>query len=252
MSVCAVIPAAGRGSRLGLDQPKLLASVTEQGTIWTLLRGRLEGLVDRIHVIVSPAGLEAFQRALDDGSDGVPVSIGIQPQPIGMGDAIFCGYPVWSRADILLVVWGDQIHVSKDTLQAGLTLHHQAEKCVVLPLVALPDPYVEYRFDGMGRLVAVLQNREGDGCRPGGLCDVGVFILSTTGLGDEWSRFLQEDRRGTLTGEINFLPFLVFLAQRAWEVKPLGVADSLEARGINTPEDLDFFRAIYGLRATTD
>lgn len=245
MSVCAVLPAAGRGSRLNLSQPKLLASVTEHDTVWSLLRGRLEGVVDRIHIIVSPTDLEVFQRELDKGPRGIPVSIGIQPQPTGMGDAVIRGYSAWSQADILLVVWGDQVHVSRQTFQAGIGLHRKTPKRIVLPLVSLADPYVEYLFDGTGRLAAVRQSREGDHCQPGGMGDVGTFILSTQGLRDEWSRYLEVSGGGARTGEVNFLPFLVFLAKRDWEVKRLSVADPLEARGVNTPAELEFFRTLY-------
>jgi bifunctional UDP-N-acetylglucosamine pyrophosphorylase / glucosamine-1-phosphate N-acetyltransferase len=245
MTVCAVLPAAGCGSRLGLRQPKLLASVTEQDTIWSLLSGRLEGLVDRIHIIVSPVDLELFQSVLNERPLGTPVTIGVQPKPTGMGDAVFCGYSAWSQADIVLVVWGDQAHVSRGTLEAGIKLHQNAPRRIVLPLVSLADPYVEYLFDDMGRLTTVRQTREGDRCQPGGLGDVGAFILSTRGLGDEWAKYLEITGRGTITAEVNFLPFLVFLASRDWEVLRLRVADPLEAKGVNTPADLEFFRALY-------
>jgi len=162
-----------------------------------------------------------------------------------MGDAVFCGYSAWSQADILLVVWGDQVHVSRGTLEAGIQLHQKAPMRIVLPLVSLPDPYVEYLFDEMGRLTTVRQTREGDRCQPGGLGDVGAFILSTRGLGDEWAKYLEITGRGTMTAEVNFLPFLVFLASRDWEVLHLRVADPLEAKGVNTPADLELFRALY-------
>lgn len=51
--------------------------------------------------------------------------------------------------------------------------------------------------------------------------------------------------RGGQTGEINFLPFLPFLAAHGWSISPLTVADATEARGINTKEDLAFFQGLY-------
>lgn len=246
MTVCAVLPAAGRGSRLGLGRPKLLAPVTGEATVWSLMSDRLDGLVDHIHVIVSPADLELFESVLAERPLGTPVTIGVQAEPIGMGDAVFRGYPVWSRADTVVVVWGDQVHVSRATIEAGIELHQKAARRIVLPLVPLAEPYVEYVFDETGHLIAVLQSREGDRCRPGRLGDVGAFMLSTRGLGDEWAKYLAETTgRGTVTAEVNFLPFLVFLAGRGWDVRQLGVADPVEAKGVNTPEDLAFFRALY-------
>jgi CTP:molybdopterin cytidylyltransferase MocA len=250
LTVCAVIPAAGRGSRLNRNGPKLLAPITEQETVWSLLRRRLEGLVDHIHVVLSPRDLHAFRRVLDheavlDTAGARRVTIGVQPQPTGMGDAVYIGHPVWSRADVLLVVWGDQVHVTRGTFQAALRLHANAQRRIVLPLVRLPVPYVEYAFDASGRLTAVWQSREGHRCQPGGLGDVGTFVLSTQGLGEEWLRFRADGNRGEMTGEINFLPFLLHLTRRHWETIPLHLSEPLQARGVNTPDDLEFFRNLY-------
>jgi bifunctional UDP-N-acetylglucosamine pyrophosphorylase/glucosamine-1-phosphate N-acetyltransferase len=246
MTVCAVLPAAGRGSRLGLGRPKLLAPVTERATIWSLMSERLDGLVDHIHIIVSPGDRELFEGVLNEHPLGTPVTIGVQAKPVGMGDAVFCGHSRWSQADTVLVMWGDQVHVSRGTVEAAVRLHQDAPRRIVLPLVPLADPYVEYVFDELGRLSAVRQAREGDRCQPGGLGDVGAFILSTRGLGSEWARYLASTAsRGAMTGEVNFLPFLVLLAGRGWEVRRLGVVDPLEAKGVNTPADLAFFRTLY-------
>jgi bifunctional N-acetylglucosamine-1-phosphate-uridyltransferase/glucosamine-1-phosphate-acetyltransferase GlmU-like protein len=214
--------------------------------VWSLLSERLEGLVDHIHLVVAPADVDLFESELNEHPPGTPVTVGVQPEPVGMGDAVFRGHSTWSRADVVVVVWGDQVHVSRATIEAGIELHRQAPRRVVLPLVPLADPYVEYVFAETGRLSAVRQSREGDRCEPGGLGDVGAFVLSAQGLRDEWTTYLdQRTDRGTVTAEVNFLPFLVFLASRGWEVLRLAVTDPLEAKGVNTPADLAFFRALY-------
>jgi hypothetical protein len=88
----------------------------------------------------------------------------------------------------------------------------------------------------------VRQSREGDLCTPNGYSDIGTFALSVQGLRDAWTQYLTQIHPGSRTGETNFLPFLPYLASAGWSVKRLAVADSREARGINAPEDLEFFR----------
>jgi bifunctional UDP-N-acetylglucosamine pyrophosphorylase/glucosamine-1-phosphate N-acetyltransferase len=246
MKTCAVIPAAGRGSRLGLPGPKLLAPIRGEETVWTILSRKLKGLVDHIHIILSPSGFAAMRSALNGAGDDLTISFSVQPQPTGMGDAIFCGHRVWSHAERILIIWGDQVHVSRETIRRTLDLHAGSSRCLVLPLVTLPNPYVEYCFDEADRLIAVRQSREGDVCLPDSLSDVGTFVLSTEQLTSTWSEYHQRQNPGAHTGEINFLPFLVFLAQRGWEVRQLRIDDPLEARGINTAEDLAFFQRLYG------
>lgn len=252
MRICAVLPAAGRGSRLGLEVPKLLAPICGSDTVLTLLVHKLRQVADHIHIVVAPASRALIERALkaiewDAGEGGtIPsTSIGVQPQPIGMGDAVFRGRRAWLRAQTLLIVWGDQIHVSEQTLHRALARHNGVPRRIVLPLVEVAKPYVAYRFDERGRLVGVLQAREGDPCPPVGCGDVGAFVVSATGLAEAWQQYRGRQPLGARTRELNFLPFLVHLAQAGWEVIPVAVTDPLEARGINTPDDLEFFRGLY-------
>lgn len=238
MRICAVIPAAGRGTRLGSGLPKLLTPLTATQTIWSILHTKLSPLVDHIHLVLSPDGVAAFSDLPAN------VSYSIQPSPVGMGDAIFRSHETWSGFDAILIVWGDQVFVSTDTLARAIFALGDAPHSGVLPVTAMAKPYVEYVWNG-DCLSAVRQSREGDACTPNGLSDVGTFLLSTHGLKAAWEKYLAQAPRGGHTGEINFLPFLPFLAAHGWAIEPMTVADATEARGINTKDDLAFFQSLY-------
>lgn len=240
--VCAVIPAAGRGTRLGAAVPKIMLEVADGVTVWHLLHRRLRPFTAQVHVVVSPAGRVPF-RALVAGEEAVSVSV--QEEPRGMGDAIFGCAGHWSGFDPVLVVWGDQVNLSARTVRRVVQAHRDANAGghgLTVPLVSQPEPYVEYEFDA-GSLVRVRQSREGDRCRPGGLSDVGVFCLSTRGLVAAWHGYLAGAENGGATGEVNFLPFLPYLSQElGWPVTVVPVDDPAEASGINTVAELEFAR----------
>jgi len=238
MSICAVIPAAGRGTRLGGTGPKILTPLTARDTIWSILHAKLSPLVDHIHLVLSPEGAAAFPTL------PARVSHSFQNEPIGMGDAIFRGHDVWSKYDAMLVVWGDQVFVSENTLKRAIAALGPPHRHAVLPVTRVAQPYVEYVFEGQ-RLTKVLQTREGDATTPNGFSDVGTFLLGTDGLKAVWEDYLGHAPRGAGTGEINFLPFLPFLSAKGWTITPVEVADETEGRGINTQEDLAFFRRLY-------
>lgn len=248
-SVCAVIAAAGRGTRLGGDVPKVMLEIADGVTVWHLLHRRLRGLSDRIHVVVSPTVEPGFRSLAADEIGSGAVTVSVQDQPRGMGDAIFGAAPHWDTHDAVLVVWGDQVNLSPVTVRRVVDAHRAATSAgragITIPLVPMPAPYVEYEVTAAG-LGRVRMSREGDGCRPGGLSDVGVFCLSTAGLRAAWSRYLAEAAPGATTGEVNFLPFLPYLSQaHGWQVTVVPVADPVEARGINTRDDLDFARQAF-------
>ena len=218
-----------------MDRPKILAPLSAHQTIWSVLHDRLAPLVDHIHLVLSPDGARNFPVLPPR------VSHSIQPEPTGMGDAIFGARAYWDSFDAILVVWGDQVFVSDDTLRRALAALMEPHKHLVLPVTRMAIPYVEYVFEGPG-LAKVLQSREGDPTTPNGFSDVGTFLLGTHALAAAWDGYLMSAARGGQTGEANFLPFLPFLSAQGWTVTPLEVEDATEARGINTAQDLSFFR----------
>jgi len=241
--IFAVVPAAGRGTRLRSHLPKLLTPLGAGVTIWTLLSRKLLAVVDHINIIASPDGEPLIRRAVAQSNLTDRVSLSLQPEPLGMGDAIFRGFPVWSRARTILILWGDQVFVSEQTMRAACSLHGGDARTLVLPVVSLPKPYVEYIFADDSPLVSVRQSREGDRCAPNGYADIGTFVLSVGYLQNAWTRFLAAQSPGALTGEINFLPFLPCLSSMGWRVKRLIVADPREACGVNTPAELASIRS---------
>jgi bifunctional UDP-N-acetylglucosamine pyrophosphorylase/glucosamine-1-phosphate N-acetyltransferase len=244
--LCALVPAAGRGTRLGADVPKVFVPLSDRVTIWNVLHDTLAPLADRIVLVLSPEGNAYLEknRAAFSPASFEKTEIALQPEPRGMGDAIFGASNLWREADDLLIVWGDQVNLSRKTLEACLALHAKTSgPSVTLPVVRQANPYVEYVFDGH-RLIDVRQSREGDLCEPNGFSDVGVFLLSGgVALRDEWRKYRAEGADGTVTGEVNFLPFLVYLSGIArWPVNRYETCDPAEALGINTPAELALAR----------
>jgi bifunctional UDP-N-acetylglucosamine pyrophosphorylase/glucosamine-1-phosphate N-acetyltransferase len=246
MTVCAVVPAAGRGTRLGAAAPKVLLPIADGITVWTILRERLFAVAHHIHVVLAPSTVALFEGQLAP-EDCERVSFSVQPQPTGMGDAVFRSRAAWERAgaDVIVIVWGDQLSVTATTLAASIAAHAGKERRIVIPLADTADPYAQYMFEDGPRLREVRQAREGERCDARGLSDVGVFTASAAGFAEAWRRYTVDAVPGTLTREVNFIPFLPWLSANGWEVVPLPVAAPEEARGINTPEDLQYFRQLY-------
>ncbi|HVT73246.1 MAG TPA: NTP transferase domain-containing protein [Lacunisphaera sp.] len=244
-----MVPAAGRGSRLGADVPKVFVEILPGLTIWDAVRRHLAPVVDHLVLVLSPGGREFVathrDRLRPDAFDRT--SLGQQAEPRGMGDAIFGVADLWGGYDDIVVVWGDQFNVSPATYRGALAVHAALPRpALALPVVRAPRPYVEYVFDRGGRLTAVRQSREGDTCAAQGFSDTGVFILSAGApLLAAWRDYLATNPRGAATGEVNFLPFLVHLSLAAgWPVGRHEISDPGEAVGINTPEELAFARAL--------
>lgn len=242
----AVIPAAGLGTRLGLDTPKLFAELRPGLRISDVLLGRLTPLVDHVHLVLSPRGQAHYLALGSPAPQGLSVSTSIQQRPLGMGDAVFGASSHWADYASILVLWGDQLGVSPTTLSAVAQAQRASEgPHITIPLVSTVAPYVHYDFDNSGALIRVLQSREGDLCPPVGRADVGLFAFSVDGALDAFQAYQREPGAlGASTRELNLLPYFAYLSgQRGWPVQRIEVADVIEARGVNTPDDLAYFQA---------
>jgi bifunctional UDP-N-acetylglucosamine pyrophosphorylase / glucosamine-1-phosphate N-acetyltransferase len=250
VNVCAVVPAAGRGERLGLAGPKILAPLNDTLTVWSVLRDVLMAHVERIAVVLPPSTVPDFENVLAADSARPRVSVAVQEKATGMGDAIFAAWAIWRDFESIVVVWGDQVNLSIDTLRRTLEAHRQSGAGLTFPLVRVADPYVQYIFDSDGRLLQIRQTREHDTVDANGYSDVGVFALRVRRLHEMWQEYRGSCAKGSSTEEINFLPFLVFLAERGWSTHIVAAGCVDEARGINTPADLDFARRRFARQKT--
>jgi bifunctional UDP-N-acetylglucosamine pyrophosphorylase/glucosamine-1-phosphate N-acetyltransferase len=236
-----IIPAAGRGSRLGAGRPKPLVHVNGR-TMLDHLADLYRPHVDHIVVIAHPSfAAEIETWAASRGQ----ISVVAQEQPTGMLDAILLAEPVVRvrQPDLVWITWADQIGVLPATLQrladAGAG---NPTPAIALPTVARPDPYTHFERDAHGRLSRFLQRREGDSMPATGESDMGVFALARDTFQIDLPQYAGTVVPAAGTGERNFVPFVPWLAQRK-TVVTFPCTDPMEAIGINTPDELHAIEA---------
>ncbi|HSX41741.1 MAG TPA: NTP transferase domain-containing protein [Candidatus Saccharimonadales bacterium] len=234
----AVIPAAGRGSRLGHDQPKVLYPI--------LGRPILDWLIDlltpfcrELVFVLSPDGAAIIKPLLEKRLPG-RYQIVIQAEPTGMADAINRGSAVVTTENIVSI-WGDQAGVAPTTVKRLLSLHQNEPTArLTLPLSEQKKPYIHYQTDQNGLLTGVLKSRESDPMPPVGLADSGIFALKTAAL-----RHALKDakRRGLgytgLTKEWDFVLLFPYLETGGQSIQafPLGAAE--QTISVNTKEEAE-------------
>ena len=260
-----IVAAAGRGSRLSASLPKLLVPVGGRPMI-DLVLDRYARVVDRAIVIVSPA-VEVIVRKhfalaeLKFGATGggskfgatAPVDIAVQAEPTGMLDAILTPmeHVETLGPDWVWVTWCDQVAISDATVERLVAAEAPPAPALSLATARLPHPYVHLVRDGQGRIVGVLQEREGDVMPESGEADSGLFAMSAATYFVHLPAFAAGSVAGAGTGERNFLPFVPWMAGRGL-VRTVPVGDATESVGINTPADLQRVEAHLAARSSPD
>lgn len=253
MSRLLVIPAAGLGSRLGANVPKLLVPVGGETMIDRLL-ALYRGPVDHVVLVVSPVFAEQVREHLAHRSYDLRVECVEQASPTGMLDAVLLGTSVATRLDpsSIWITWCDQIAVHPKTIArlADLT-STRAHDALVMPTVRQSPPYIHLERDPSGRIVRVLHRREGDVMPETGESDMGLFALSPKSYFDRLPAYAQSVEVGHATRERNFLPFIPWLA-RIETVTTFPSESPMEAVGVNTPEELAIVERYLASRSGVD
>lgn len=243
-----IVPAAGRGSRLGLAMPKLLVPVNGRPMIDHLF-ALYAAVVERAALVVHPSAVADVRTHA--AAAPFPVDIFVQEQPTGMLDAILLARPAVERyaPRRVVITWCDQVAIHPATvahLQSAAAA--PANPHLVMPTCVSEDPYVHVVRNAAGRITAVLHRREGDAMPRVGESDAGVFEMSRETYLDWLPQYAAAPQIGARSGERNFVPFVAWVAGRG-SVVTFPCVEPAEAIGINTPDDLAIVERTLRARA---
>lgn len=236
-----IIPAAGVGSRLKSETPKILFPVNGRPMI-DYLFDLYATVIDRFVLVIHPSSAPALERHC--AGSRLPIELEFQTSPTGMLDAIMIPQNVIRRQvpDQVLITWCDQIAVRPQTVQRLIeTANARKDAAVVMPTIIKPQPYIHWVRNDQGKIVGLLQRREGDAMPDIGEGDIGLFALSGRAYLDLLPRFAAEAGAGSATEERNFLPFIPWLEKQPYDgiaVSTFPATSEIESVGINTRDDL--------------
>jgi bifunctional UDP-N-acetylglucosamine pyrophosphorylase/glucosamine-1-phosphate N-acetyltransferase len=232
-----VVPAAGRGSRLGFDKPKILYPVAGQPIVDWLLRFLLPNC-SRIVFVLSPDGRSVVEQYLSERWPSDRYETAVQEVPTGMGDAVGIGL-AHVRTPHVCLVWGDQVALRSESVEACLRLQQgRLAPDMTVPTVLRNDPYIHFERDANGRIHSLLQAREGDQMPPEGESDTGFFCFRTEVLRTLLAELRQRpEQSGAATGEFNLLPVIPLGAQQGRTVLTPRIMGIEETVGINSAAD---------------
>ena len=231
-----IVPAAGAGTRLASRTPKLLVPVAGQPMIDRVL-ALYTAHVSHAIVVVHPTAEPVVREHFAGGSN---IEVIVQERPTGMLDAILLtvGLEAVGVAEHVWITWCDQVAIHRDTIAAlARTSGEHPSAAVVLPTVRAPNPYIHLARNGSGRIIGVLQQREGDAMPTTGESDIGLFCLSRAAVTRWLPAYASGVRLGGATGERNFLPFIPWVAAHE-PVVTFPSAHPMDALGVNTRDDL--------------
>jgi bifunctional UDP-N-acetylglucosamine pyrophosphorylase/glucosamine-1-phosphate N-acetyltransferase len=238
--LCALVAAAGRGTRAGLPYPKTLFPI--QGKPILVRIAELLAPYDvRPTVIVSPDGEAPICQCL--AQYGVASHLVVQPEAYGMGDAVLRleQSPVFADAEHVLLIWGDVPFIQPETVERVVAAHRAQGNDFTFATRMVGSAYTVVSRDTAGQVTRVIETREeGVGQSQAGERDIGLFVFRKTVVLD----MLREElagKWGKSTGEHGFLYVIGHLAARGYKVVALPVATELDLVSLNSMKDIDAY-----------
>ncbi|MBL9100219.1 MAG: NTP transferase domain-containing protein [Myxococcales bacterium] len=243
MSPVAVVLAAGKGTRMGSDLPKVLHPLLGEPLVVHPIRAaRAAGVGDV--VLVVGHGAAAVRVALDATTDGLRYAL--QPEQRGTGHAVLCALPELAGHDgPVLILSGDVPGLRPATLRTLVERCAAAGAGLSLATFEPEDPHGYGRVvrDAGGRVAAIVEERDADAAtRAIRECNAGVYCAMAGVLRRELPRIGTANAQG----EIYLTDLVARVADGGVEAVRVP-AD--EVAGVNTPEQLLAVAVTLQLRA---
>ena len=190
----AVLLAAGQGTRMKSDIPKVLHEIAGRSMI-----GHVAAAVAALHpaaeIIVHAPGGEHIVGSVD-GAVGAE-----QSRALGTGDALKAALPLLpDDVDTVLVLYGDTPFISSDTLRTMLDLRAAADAPAVVVLgfdAALPNMYGRLVVDAAGQLTEIIEARDASDAQLAiTLCNSGIMAIAADRLADWLGQISNTNAKG--------------------------------------------------------
>lgn len=243
MSFTAVVLAAGQGTRMRSETPKVLHDLCGRPMVHWPIRAAQEAGAARVVVVGGPDG--ALADHLPAGT-----TLAVQPEANGTGGAVAAAVPDLDGAGTVVVINGDAALITGDALRALVDGHAAGGAQATVATVHLADPagYGRIVRDADGRVLRIVETKTAGDATPEELAiteiNGGVYVFDGATLVDGVGRLEPHNAQGEL-----YLTDLVAMAERV-DAVDLGDPELLE--GVNDRAELARVRAVLQRRILDD
>jgi bifunctional UDP-N-acetylglucosamine pyrophosphorylase/glucosamine-1-phosphate N-acetyltransferase len=226
-SLAIIILAAGKGTRMRSDTPKVMHKLASQPMLRHVLE-TCERLDPTRIVVVAAPGMASVEAA------ALPHRVALQTEQRGTGHAVGCARPALDdvRFDDVLVAYGDTPLITPQTFARLLEERRRSGAAVaVLGMrVDAPNAYGRLVLDGAGNLAEIVEAAE---ARPEQLaitlCNSGVMAVDGAVLFDLIAGISDQNTKGEY-----YLTDLVGLARRSGRIARMVEAPAEELAGVDS------------------
>jgi len=232
MQTAAIILAAGAGTRMKSDLPKVAHKVMGKPMVNWVIEAAHQADITRIVAIIGH-GRDIVEPLVQE--DCTPV---VQAQQLGTAHAVLCAREALADFEgSVVVLSGDCPLITPKTIQAMCALRESQDAAVVVLTMQEEDPFGYGRIvrDSDGEVLRIVEQKDASPeIAAITECNSGFYCFDARALFDA----LQQVGSDNAQGEFYLTDVLEISRNAGRKVLALQTDDPIECSGVNTPEQL--------------
>ena len=227
MSLKAIILAAGHGTRMKSDKPKVLHEILGKPMVRYAIDAAKDAGASKVVTVVG-FGKEQIEPVAED------TTIALQEEMLGTGDAVKSAIPSMDLSSgSVLITYGDCPLITSDTLRSLVELREKNGSALVISVMRKSNPF------GYGRIVRdesgkIVKNIEEKDCSETEKkieeCNAGFYCFDAKILQDTLSKISNDNAQG----EYYLTDAIEILAGQGSTVDSFEIEDKSELYGVNS------------------
>ena len=231
-----VILAAGKGTRMHSQIPKVLHTLAGKPMVQHVLDTALGLQPDRTHVVIGH-GADQLREALAENA----VQFAVQAEQKGTGHAVAQALEQLGSGKVL-ILYGDVPLLQRESLSELLA--HVDEQHMGLLTVTLADPsgYGRIVRDDAGEAVAIVEQKDANSAQLEITeCNTGIMAMTSTQL----KRWLPQLSADNAQGEYYLTDVIAMAAAEGIKVCTAQPASAVEVEGVNNRAQMARLERVY-------
>lgn len=228
----AVILAAGKGTRMESDLPKVIHTIDQKPMVEYVIDAVKEAGIQQICLIVGYKAEEVKNAVTSD------VSYAYQEEQLGTGHAVKCAKDFIGEQGQVLVLCGDTPLITGKTLKSAMDYHTESQNkmTVISAMVEDPTGYGRIIRDENGNFVKNVEHKDAtEEERKSREVNSGMYIFDAKDLQDALTKINNQNAQGEY-----YLPdTLEIIKKEGGKVGAYILEDSDEMAGVNTKVQLE-------------